>query len=98
MIRFFERVPASAVVHDETGLMARGLCKLITLSDGRRTAVRLKRSVLHRVAYIKNGEAFLSLGGVADQRAATEDLPFAVSCERVCKGATARPAHRTASR
>jgi hypothetical protein len=83
MIRYFERVPSTAVVRDDTGLTARGLYKLITLTDGRRKAARMKRSIVHRVAYIKNGEAYLALGGVADKKAVTDDLPFAVSCEHV---------------
>lgn len=93
MFKFFERVPSAAVVRDETGLVARGLYKLVTLSDGRRKAARMKRSVLHRVAYIQNGEAYLSLGGVADTKAVTDDLPFAVFCEHVGQRASV-PSHR----
>jgi hypothetical protein len=83
MIRYFERVPAAAIRSDETGMVAYGLHKLITRSDGHRTVVKRKRAILHRVAYTKNGEAFLVLGGAADKKAVTSDLPFAVTWERV---------------
>jgi hypothetical protein len=81
MIRYYERVPATAVRRDETGMVAYGLHKLITRSDGRRTVARMKRSILHRVAYVKNNEAYLSLGRAADKTGVTENLPFAVCWE-----------------
>ena len=83
MIRYYERVPQTAVCSDETGLVAYGLHKLVTLADGRRTAARMKRSILHRVAYVKNGEAYLALGRAADATGVTSNLPFAVSWEQV---------------
>ncbi|MEW6343121.1 MAG: hypothetical protein AB1704_20865 [Pseudomonadota bacterium] len=79
MIRYYERVPQAAVRSDETGPVAYGLHKLITLADGRRAPVRMRRSILHRVAYVKNGEAYLSLGRAADAKGVTSNLPFAVS-------------------
>jgi hypothetical protein len=82
MIRYYERVPQAAVRSDETGLVAYGLHKLITLADGRRTATKMRRSILHRVAYVKNGEAYLALGRVADAKGVTSDLPFFVSWEK----------------
>jgi hypothetical protein len=82
MIRYYERVPQAAVRSDETGPVAYGLHKLVTLADGRRTAARMRRSILHRVAYVKNGEAYLSLGRAADTKGVTTNLPFAVSWEQ----------------
>jgi hypothetical protein len=83
MIRYYERVPAAVISRDETGMVAYGLHKLITRSDGHRTVAKMKRAILHRVAYVKNGEAFLVLGGAADKKGVTADLPFAVTWERV---------------
>jgi hypothetical protein len=53
MIRYFERVPQAAVCSDEIGLVAYGLHKLITLADGRRTAARMKRSILLLMSVIR---------------------------------------------
>jgi hypothetical protein len=82
MIRYYERVPRAAVRSDETGLVAYGLHELITLADGRRTAARMRRSNLHRVAYVKNRKAYLSLGRAADAKGVTSNLPFAFSWEQ----------------
>jgi hypothetical protein len=83
MIRYYERVPATAIRRDETGMVAYGLHKLITRSDGHRTVARMKRSILHRVVYVKNNEAYLALGRAADKKGVTKDLPFFVSWEVV---------------
>lgn len=55
MIRYYERVPSDGITRDEAGLVAYGRHKLITLSDGRRSQARMKRAILHRVAYVKDG-------------------------------------------
>lgn len=83
MIRYFERVPSAAIQRDDEGMYAYGLYKLITLSDGNRSPVKTKRAVLHRVAFVKDGEAYLSLGRAADKKGVTTNLPFPVSFERI---------------
>jgi len=83
MIRYYERVPALEVCRDGADMVAYGRHKLVTLSDGHRTAARMKRAILHRVAYVKDGEAYLALGRAADKKGVTSDLPFAVSWEHV---------------
>lgn len=83
MIRYYERAPSDGITRDEAGLVAYGRHKLITLSDGRRSPARMKRAILHRVAYVKDGEAYLVLGRAADKTGVTSDLPIAVSWEHV---------------
>lgn len=77
MIRYYERVPSADTFSHEGVLYANGMYKLELIQD--RISVFATTNVhIRRVAFIKNGEAYLEIGR-AGEAIAARCVPFGVT-------------------
>lgn len=83
MIRYFERIPSAAIWREIDGnFYGRGMYRLGRYESGRMGAVKASRTCMRRVAFIRNGEAYLEIGKAGDAIAATTNQPFDITMER----------------